>query len=396
MNDDLSRLLSGELPPDEAAALRARIAADPALAAQWRRMMALPAALAALPMPAPPPALDRAVLAAPAPPAAVGRPEPAWRRWGAAVAALAAGLLVASLLPSPRPEVRVATGSQVVDGRVVLLAGDVPVEVDGKLWVRVEPPRGAVRGGQAEIPTMDKSHFLAALAGSTVTFLLVEGTATAFPADGAPVALEPGQQQRLGPDAAAAGADPAVAARASDREAALAKELALLRLEHAITAGQLRALGGAPAEWPADVPAPYRPAAFGKFVHERASGLADTTVVAVDCDEYPCIAIVRSTDPSDQWQDKLMALHDDLAGAGFGESNGVIGNGTVRDDGTKAVKLYAFSIVEDGLSGEVRSRLDVRVRGDMEGITEELMAEPEPDAATESEREALQQLGYVE
>ncbi|MEY3212011.1 MAG: hypothetical protein RIT28_2492, partial [Pseudomonadota bacterium] len=58
----LSRLLDGDLPPDEAEALRARVHAEPALAEALGRLRALGEAVAALPEVSPPPALNTAVL----------------------------------------------------------------------------------------------------------------------------------------------------------------------------------------------------------------------------------------------------------------------------------------------------------------------------------------------
>ncbi len=57
MYEDLSRLLAGELDASAEATLRARIAADPALARAWADMSALPDLLGGLSFGAPPPAL---------------------------------------------------------------------------------------------------------------------------------------------------------------------------------------------------------------------------------------------------------------------------------------------------------------------------------------------------
>jgi len=57
MYEELSRLLAGDLDAPSEAALRARIAADPALSRAWARMSALPAQLAGLSLDAPPAAL---------------------------------------------------------------------------------------------------------------------------------------------------------------------------------------------------------------------------------------------------------------------------------------------------------------------------------------------------
>lgn len=381
MNDDLSRLLDGELSPAEAEGLHARIHRDPALAREWAAMQALPGALASLPREMTPPPLR---LPSPAP-----TPARSGRRLPIAMLALglAAGLLISTLIPAPRTEQRVAAGRALVEGRVDLLAGDVPVQVDGKIEVRVEPPPGLTREKLSEIQRMDKTHFLAALAGAGVTLAVVEGTALVQPADAAPFTLSAGETRAVSPTPTApeAGAKPG---RATPDQ--VARELAALKLEHALTLGQLRALGGSASPWPEKLPEGYRPANFEAFVRARVAALPATSVVAIDCDEYPCIAVVRSHDPSDRWSESLTELHDDLDGAAYGEGTNVVGFASVDDRGQGPVKLYAFSVLpgdEGGPSPEVRSRLEVRVRGNLEGASEELASAPERE---------LEVMGYIE
>ena len=388
MNDDLSRLLEGELDPDAEAALRAQIAASPELARKWAAMQVLPSQLADLPNEMSPPELRLpgslpqrpAVAARFEPPASPSELPPARRPWLHYSLLLAAGLSIGILLPRPLAELRIARGAQVVDGRINVLAGDVSVDVDGKVQISVEPPRGVPREQWAEIPTMDKTHFLSALAGAVVTLTVVEGSAIVRPAGAPPIELVAGQQRTVGggggnaiTTAAPRQADATVVSGTST-----AHELAKLKLEHAVTLGQLRALGGRPAEWPADLPAAYKPDAFEAFVAARVATIPHASLVTMDCDEYPCIAVLRSTDPAAEWQDNLSVLHDDLGETAFGHGTNVIGFGSERDDGEHAVRLYAFSIVpgdDGGVEPDVRSRLDVRVRGDMEGVSEELMDE---------------------
>ncbi len=383
MNDDLSRLLDGELPAAEAEALRGRIAREPDLARQWAAMQGLPSALAALPREMTPPSLRREGR----PAATVPGSRQTLRRVAVGGVLLAAGFVLALLVPGPRTQQRIASGFSMVEGRVELLAGDIPVEVDGKIWVRVEPPAGVPRETLAETKTMDKSHFLAALVGSAVTLAVVEGTAVVRPADAAPFTLTEGESRQVGTPWVAPAVKNRAVARSTDEAI---RELAALRLEHALTVGQLRALGGTPSAWPENLPAPYRPDAFEAFVKERAATIPGASLVTMDCDEYPCIAVIQSTDPTEAWQDNLMPLHDDLGQTAYGHGTNVIGFGSVNDNGESALKLYAFSIVpgdDGGLDPEVRSRLDVRVRGDMEGLAEELRGEPEP---------FLRDLGYIE
>lgn len=303
------------------------------------------------------------------------------------VAGLAAGLLLSTFVTPPRTEQRVAAGLALVEGRVDLLAGGVPVLVDGKIEVRVEPPPGLTREKLTEIRRMDKTHFLAALAGAGVTLAVLEGTALVQPAGADPFTLSAGETRAVEPTPTAAEDQPKPARATPDQ---VARELAALKLEHALTLGQLRALGGSASPWPEKLPEGYRPANFEAFVRERVAALPAASVVAIDCDEYPCIAVVRSHDPSDRWSEALTELHDDLDGAAYGEGTNVVGLASVDDRGQGPVKLYAFSVLpgdEGGPSPEVRSRLEVRVRGNLEGATEELASAPDPQLSNLGELE---------
>ena len=92
MNDDLKAYVDGELPPDAAERLRARLATDPALALEGEEFRRLSAALRALPEPMP---VGQAATIA-----ALANRRPLWRAWVPALAGCAAALLAVSMLPS--------------------------------------------------------------------------------------------------------------------------------------------------------------------------------------------------------------------------------------------------------------------------------------------------------
>lgn len=196
MNEELSRLLAGELESDAADALFARIAREPELALAWERMMALPELLASLPMEAPPSALKArlydmtapvggtfAALSAGVPSPYVDSapdlfdpapyapdpledtldadrrvlrsvplddrpqralPRPSRRVWAGAIGLLAMAAAAALAIRTPAPpaapaQVELPSGDSVVDGDVVVQAGDVRVHVDGRARITVEP-----------------------------------------------------------------------------------------------------------------------------------------------------------------------------------------------------------------------------------------------------------------
>jgi hypothetical protein len=92
MNDDLKAYVDGELPPDAAERLRARLEADPVLAHEGEEFRRLSAALRALPEPEP---IGQAATLA----ALSARQRPIWRGWAVALAGCTAVLLVVSTMP---------------------------------------------------------------------------------------------------------------------------------------------------------------------------------------------------------------------------------------------------------------------------------------------------------
>ena len=115
--EELMRLLAGELPPERAAALRARLAREPELAAAWRRLEAAWRAAEPAPGAPVPPGFAREVMAR-ARREAEGAPvlswalAPLWVR-AAGAAALAAGIVAgAGLGTLRRPAERPAAASR--------------------------------------------------------------------------------------------------------------------------------------------------------------------------------------------------------------------------------------------------------------------------------------------
>lgn len=399
--NDLSRLLAGELPPAEAEALRARIAADPALRARWERMQALPGLLAALPKVDTPPSTVAPVAAttvaispieAPVVPsgaAAEGAPAPGrapagpggrgrWRHLPAFGGWLAAaGLLAALLRPGPT---RVLTaGTERVEGHTTLVAGPVEVEIDGVADVRVEPPASATRGNGQEDRPMPTSHLLAGLGGALVTVTVLEGTAWIRGAGEAPVEVQAGETRSVGPSparASRAGGDGDPAPLDKDEQiAALTAELEKVKLEKALATGQLRRLQGTPQEWPAEVPSLYKPEGFRQFLDGRVASVPAAEVLATDCDEYPCIALIRSNSDSPDWVKELEPLHDDLEAAGFGEQISVMGAASeTRDDDGRGTRLYAWGVAPGERGSEVADRMNTRLQEALKDATDELSA----------------------
>jgi hypothetical protein len=388
--ESLSRLLDGELPPEEAARLQARIAAEPALAAAWEQMRALPNALGALPLLAPPPALFAARPApTPAPaPAPTPAPAPAlalapkarlpYGRVALGLAA-AAGLVVALLQPPAPARLTLHSGVQQIDGTVELVAGGYPIHIDGVARIKVEPPTSPARGGGAEESPMSRSHALSALAGAVVTIAVYEGTAILEGPEG-PTTLQAGETQTLAAPQGDEG--PAVARRSQERGPAsdpvtlqaelsqLREENARLRTEAEIARGQLSTHEGQPQPWPADLSADYRPAAWEARVRAEVAKVPGVEVDRVDCEEFPCITVLKAAGgtPGDK---RFEGLLESLAPRDSGNAVAAWASEQQGRDDTEPTQLFALvNIPGESMNPDVQLRTKHRVDQALEELAE--------------------------
>jgi len=382
--EDLSRLLAGELSRDEEAALRARIAEEPDLALAWERMQALPEQLAGLPDVAPPEALDDRVLDR------TGEPA---RRWSpshgmvALIAAAAAALLLV-LWPEAARQVVLIEGEQWIEGRATVLAAGVPVEVDGVARIRVEPSTGALRVRGQEFESMDWKHAAAAVAGAAITVAVYEGSAviggeggdtveagatwhkteaTERPEPGRRVVTRTGGSEPDDPD------DPELLRTRIDE---LEQALATKDFEGAIQRGRIAAVEGRPQEWPADLPPQLQAAGFERSLRDGLADNEDLEILEVNCDEYPCYAIIEA-DPETMGPGRkpgdgaIQAWAETVDGdVGLMNMVSVLGS----PDGE--VGLMGVSLIAEGQpSDEVSTRLNYRMEGSVKGWVEDIMGD---------------------
>ncbi len=379
MNDTLllSQLLSGELDQASADALRERIANEPELAALWQVMATLPQDLADLDESAPPAHLDSAVLnrtASTAPEASV--PTPA-NRWVAASGWLiATAAAIALLMPSQPPELLQTEGSQLVDGNVVVLAGDVQVRVDGLAKITVEPTDEFVRARSAEGP-MDRTHLLSAMAGAAVTVTVMQGTAAIYGSSDAHAQLGPGQEWTTdGVVEAAPNAEPEpyklqfklpIPTGDMDTDALrqeldnVRNQLAELEFAHGIAKGQLAAVEGEPQEWPEDLPEALTADRFEDSLLTALGDRPDAEIHTVDCSEFPCFAIIESSDPGENWVRDLETIGKTMEELSGQEGNfGVMNMAGESDHDGDNVRMLGVSYWPGDRDPEAQKRLNYR------------------------------------
>lgn len=351
--------------------------------------------LASLPDEAPvPPGLNDAVLAQVSEPRARRRPV------GSLVAAvLLAGLLGAGIATTVRPApptLVLASGSQLVTGSARVVAADRVVQVEGRALISVEPASDLPRGEGQEADAMNTTHLVAALAGSLVTVAVYEGTALISGEDDAPaLVVAAGEQRAVGSPppprrevrvrSAPAESPPLGEGRlaAEDAEAvitALQDEIARLEARQALTTGQLAAVRGEPQPWPDDVPEAFRPAAFERsmrtIVEEEGAG----DLLVVDCAEFPCLTVLRPGPYEGQGTPpEVQAVIDrmqELLGA-----SGVSVHNAKTGDGTRELLLTGLGFAPEGSKGDegLQTRAAYRMEGHLQGLSEELMGEPQTE-----------------
>ncbi|MCB9684219.1 MAG: hypothetical protein H6738_00285 [Alphaproteobacteria bacterium] len=365
---DLSRLMSGDLPSDEAEALLARIEVEPELARAWEAMQTLGSELATLPEEAPPAHLDARVLGRATP----SRRAPGWLLPGAAV--LAAVALVAVGLGEVQPTtVVVEQGTQLVQGRAEVLAAGIPVSVDGSVRISVEPDGGLARVSPSEGSMMKTvgAGVAGAALGALVTVVVTDGHASVGGDE--PIELGPGERKvvRIGgptterpaiaPVALPEGASDAekVAALRAENEA-LRAELEELRFSEGVARGQLAASQGDPSEWPDDVPAGFAPEAFEANLRAAIAQFPGVEVHALDCGEYPCVAALTVDGSLQEWQDKLRELPKAMPQDLYGDAGVWMGMAQMDHDGVSQGAI-GLSFMPQGEQGEpIRQRTNFR------------------------------------
>lgn len=367
MHEDLSRLLAGDLPEEQAAALRARIAADPELAAAWARMQALPGALAALPAGAPP------ALRPVAPHPVARAPRTGWL-WAAAAAA---ALVLVLARPRPPAALTLASGVLVTDGAAQITVPGGQLTSTGKMRVDVEPAAPLSREIEAEDP-MSKTHLLSAAAGALITVAVYEGKAhfePDAPGGAAAADISAGETRVIGGRGegpppgrpGSPGSAPSPSASSAD-EGDLQKRVAELELQLAMARGQLSAIEGTPQPWPADLPAAYRPEAFEATARAVAEAVPGTKLASVDCSEYPCLAFFQAEKPAEDWGRQVAQAFPGTDN----EASSVWQMASVTDAGGTPTGVTGISVSQPTETGDARAisqRLQTRAQPIMEELS---------------------------
>ncbi|NOY26490.1 MAG: hypothetical protein GXP62_11510 [Oligoflexia bacterium] len=366
----LSALLSGDLPPQEAAGLQARLDTDPALKRAADTLRSLPDQLADLPLLDPPPGLSQAVidsLSTPAdlPAPANSQPGATQARSSLAWAVAAAAVVFAAstaLWPHAPTRVDLSEGGAKVEGRAQLAVADSVLDVDGRARLSPACPsctpadraRIAVYEGSARVSTPD---------GRTLN--LAAGQSTDLPAMRPSASFQRvsthsggGVRRDSSLDRARLSAD---VSRELDR---LERENARLEQENAMVRSSLAAKQGPPMAWPDDLPPALGADAFPSSVRQALADLPNVDLVTVDCSEYPCLAVVLTHSQDPGWEQTVLGPAQMMADGMDGELR-LVG----MEDADGPVTQLSFTVLPtdagtdiDTLSARVGARANELMR----------------------------------
>lgn len=387
----LSLLLDGALPPDQADALRARINAEPELAALWDAMSGLPGALGALPLETPPPELDRRVLA---PVESEHRRWPGWMGW-----AVAAGFVIALVWPRPAAEYVLLEGQQEVTGPArVSLADERWVQVDGHALIVVEPSPWAVREAGSKEGDMNAKLLLpaAAAAGAALTVVVYEGQALIHGGDSDVTVVEAGETHTDQPRTPSPerrvvvrqgdpqdGAQDLTLPEALERIEALEQALLQESFEGQLKDGRIVSHEGVPQAFPDDLDPSYAPNAYEAALLQAIEDNGEGELVSLDCSEFPCLATLTIDGHDDNWSDALQPIAESLV-QGEGDGLNIWASGFRTDEGQH--NYWSFAITPELYQDD--DALDQRTEYRMMAVVDDLAADVE-DAAHDEDADVI-------
>ncbi|MEN0066118.1 MAG: hypothetical protein AAGA48_28515 [Myxococcota bacterium] len=288
------------------------------------------------------------------------------------------------------------SGVTEVSGDVQVLAGDVVIDVDGRVRIAVEPSEGVLRRAGAEEDAMDVRTPLAALAGAVVTLVVMEGSAMVSEG-GTTEAISPGEVRSFGtpkrtvtlpttPNERMAALQSEIAALQEQLQAT-EKELATSSFSRALAQGQLEMLQGNESPWPEDAPPSLNPDNFESELRDRVAELEGVEVTRVDCDEYPCVAALRLRDGAElaDWNaDKGNAVREWIASE-LGDNHSLSVNASRFKNDDHEARFVLFAAYEGDRDSDVGVRTKYRVDTMLESLGQEVAAELEAQQAPPEE-----------
>ena len=221
---------------------------------------------------------------------------------------------------------------------------------------------------------MGFGHVGAAFAGALVTVLvyqfLVLPRVQARPARtedvAAAVAKPPPVARVVEPAPSAEDAAGRIAAKEQEI-ARLQQELTALRADNEASQEHIAAIEGKPKSWPSNLPAGYRPEALESRINAMLEKSVLGTLTDLDCDEFPCIAVIETKQGGDDWSKKLQGALSDLARSPeLGGRVSMSMSGSRREDGDKITQANAVAFAPaDMFDSDLQKRTSSRAQSSL-------------------------------
>lgn len=159
----------------------------------------------------------------------------------------------------------------------------------------------------------------------------------------------------VAPSASAPSAPPPASVAVPTDLPACAQQVSALTVENSVLRKQLASYGGVRSEWPEQVAAAYEPQNVRDWLTEALPGLP-VTLEQLDCDEYPCLMVVRYADGEPAASTVVDPLRDGFVAETGGSARPFVG---VYATAHASFAILAFAPPD--LDVDADRRLQVRV-----------------------------------
>ncbi|WP_156040449.1 hypothetical protein [Chondromyces apiculatus] len=146
----------------------------------------------------------------------------------------------------------------------------------------------------------------------------------------------------------------------------LQEEVRGLRAEAGDSQARIAELEGKPQPWPMQLPAGFREKALEANFQAALQKHKLGELVDLECEEFPCIAVVKASQANPQWQEKLQAaLREMSASPEYGGAVGMSMWSNETQEGDQKTRYTAVSMAPPGTADdeEARTRTGHRARG---------------------------------
>lgn len=165
-----------------------------------------------------------------------------------------------------------------------------------------------------------------------------------------------------------------LAAQIRAKEAELARlrsELGRAQAAGADVEKRLEAAEGKPRAWPANLPHGYRAEVMESKLSDMLQKTKLGSLADIDCDEFPCIAVIQARPDEPDFQKKLQAaINDVISGGDWGPQVATSFWSSQKDVDGKPVQFSAIALAPaDSYDDDLHTRSNHRAQSAMTNVT---------------------------